>query len=69
MDKVKVMVYLPEPLARALRIEAALTRESQSAIVEQAVRRELERRVQQRGGHGPTSTASAPSQRRPRGRA
>lgn len=50
--KEKVMFYLAEDVAKALRIEAALTRESQSAIAEAAIRRELERRRAAREGKG-----------------
>ena len=39
--KVQRKFYLPEALADALRIEAAKRNESQSAIVERAIRKEL----------------------------
>ena len=54
--KTKVMFYLAEGVARELRVEAALTRESQSEIAEQAIRRELERRRAEREGRSHAGT-------------
>lgn len=53
--KVRLYLYVAEEVATALRIEAAVTRESQSEIAEAAIRRELERRRAEREarGHAP----------------
>lgn len=40
-DTTKLTVYVTEELRRALRVRAAETGESQSAIAERALRREL----------------------------
>lgn len=58
--KERVNLYIAEEVARALRIEAAITRQSQSQIVEEALRRELERRQRERetqaGEHSPDAS-------------
>ena len=54
--KTRVMLYLADEVARQLRIEAAITRESQSEIAEQAIRRELERRRAEREGRSHAGT-------------
>lgn len=46
--KVRLYLYVDEAVATALRVEAAVTRESQSEIAESAIRRELERRKAER---------------------
>ena len=46
--KIRVALYLDEELERELRLEAALSRESRSAIAEAAIRRELRRRRAER---------------------
>lgn len=52
--KVRLYLYVAEDVARDLRVEAAITRKSQSEIAEVAIRRELERRRAEReqSGHG-----------------
>lgn len=53
--KTKVTVYIPDDLAEELRVDAARRRERVSAVVETAIRRELERRraERERGGRAP----------------
>ena len=54
--KTKVTVYIPDELAEALRIEAVLSRQRVSGLVEEAIRRELEHRRAEREGRSHAGT-------------